>query len=199
MIKKFKKKKQRTSNPELTVPSPEICSASRTTTARTFTSTSWSIPFPAPARWHFHPNTNTTNPPANKSHQLSLEVTKRSVFCNLRSIHGSNCIFSISRVFIFNKSKARRVPGNPDVLQGTILWEWCFQVTSSCIVAQISNINFAFKIPLTMARHSARNKLKFCDNNFYEINIKSSRAPSWLVCIFKASFIHRWKSRLLQW
>jgi len=92
---------------------------------------SWSFTA-ATAWWHLHSNSWTTNP---------------------RSVHSTHCILSISWVLKFYKCKSRWVSCHPHILQSSIFAKRWFQVTSSCVTPQVSNIDLAFKVPFTMARH----------------------------------------------
>jgi len=62
---------------------------------------------------------------------------------NCRSIHSTNCIISISGVFIFNKGKTCRIPCNPDIPQSAVIFKCPFQIFFTCIATQVTNINFA--------------------------------------------------------
>lgn len=71
---------------------------------------------------------------------------------NLRSIQAPDSIFSIPGVFKFNESKTRRVPGYPNIAQRSILGESRLQLMFGGTAPQISHIDFAGKVPISV-RH----------------------------------------------
>lgn len=72
---------------------------------------------------------------------------------NLRSIQTFDRIFGIAGIFKFNKRKARWVSGNPNISQGPVFAERGFDLVLARTAAEISDPNFAGKIPLTVTRH----------------------------------------------
>ena len=73
--------------------------------------------------------------------------------CDLRSVQSTDCVFSIARIFKFNKGKAWWISRNPHVPQLSIFAERSFNFSFGRRRAQISNINFAFYVPFSESRH----------------------------------------------
>ena len=59
----------------------------------------------------------------------------------IHSVERSDSILSISWIFKLNKSKSRRVPGHPDVLQLSIAVEDILQLVLADVVAQVTHVH----------------------------------------------------------
>lgn len=75
---------------------------------------------------------------------------------NLRSVQATNRVFSIASVLKFNKGKTWRIPGHPHIPQWTIFSKSTLDFVLGRRRTQIPHVNFALKIPLTVARHFLR-------------------------------------------
>ena len=70
------------------------------------------------------------------------------------AVEAPDSIFGVSRVLKLDESKTWRIPGHPDVFQGSILSEAILQLILVGIVAEITDVYLAVNVPVTVARHS---------------------------------------------
>ena len=85
----------------------------------------------------------------------------------LRSVQTSYCILSISGILELHKSKTWGIPGYPHIPQWAILAECRFNLVFRCTASQITNIHFAWQIPLTITRHSDTSLCRGRKKNLY--------------------------------
>ena len=69
------------------------------------------------------------------------------------AVEAPNSILGVSRVLKLDESKTWRIPGHPDVFQGSVFSEAILQLILVSIVAEITDVHFAVDVPVTVARH----------------------------------------------
>jgi hypothetical protein len=72
---------------------------------------------------------------------------------NAGSIDSLDCIFGVSGILELHERKAWRVSGNPHVPKGSIFGEGVLQLIFGGVVAQVTDVDLAGDIPITMTRH----------------------------------------------
>lgn len=72
---------------------------------------------------------------------------------NSRSIKRSHCIFGVALVLELDKSETWWVARHPDIPQGSILSECTFDFMLRSGRSQIADVDFALKVPFTIACH----------------------------------------------